>query len=99
MEAGCSGAEGVDREARMWALPPVVPFGLLMQRLEAWLRRLLRDAQSASREEVRRNNDRRMKSFLGGCGSQAHAHAHAHAREATYANRPRGCIVLYCNVL
>lgn len=52
MEAGCSLAEGGDRDTRMWALPPVVPFGLLMQRLEAWLRRLLRDAQTAGREEV-----------------------------------------------
>lgn len=55
MEAGCSEAEGVERDTktRMWALPPVVPFGLLMQRLEAWLRRVLRDDRSARREEAR----------------------------------------------
>lgn len=53
MEAGCPAAEGAERDARMWALPPVVPFGLLMQRLEAWLRRQLRDPQSVNREEVR----------------------------------------------
>lgn len=64
MKAGCSAAEGSDRDTtRMWALPPVVPFGLLMQRLEAWLRRLLRDAQSASREEV---GKRRVGGWVGG---------------------------------
>lgn len=54
LEAGCPGAEGGDRDPRMWALPPVVPFGLLMQRLEAWLLRLLQDAQWASSEEARK---------------------------------------------
>ncbi|CAN0148017.1 unnamed protein product, partial [Ectocarpus sp. 12 AP-2014] len=54
MEAGCPAAEGVDRDTRMWQLPPVVPFGLLMQRLETWLRRLLRDPEAVKREELRR---------------------------------------------
>ncbi|CBN79393.1 conserved unknown protein [Ectocarpus siliculosus] len=54
MEAGCPAAEGGDRDTRMWQLPPAVPFGLLMQRLEAWLRRLLRDPEAVKREELRR---------------------------------------------
>lgn len=53
LEAGCAGAEASDRDSRMWTLPPVVPFGLLMQRLETWLRKLLRDSRSAERDEAR----------------------------------------------
>lgn len=52
MKEKCPRAEGSDRDARIWKLPPVVPFNSLTRRLESYFHRLLETAEVADREQV-----------------------------------------------
>lgn len=56
MHDACPGAEGSDRDPRIWNLPPTVPFNVLAPRLEGYLQRLVAGDESSDREQARSVN-------------------------------------------